>query len=588
MHLDGLCLSYYCRELTEKLAGGRITKIIQLNQTAIGFSIRTRTEETCLIINASPDRPSLHLGEVPGIRQEQAPAFCMLLRKHLENGRVAAISQASFDRVVTLDIDSLGADRRIATKHLTFEWTGRNANLIFWEDGVVLDAVRYVSRAQNRVRQIYPQQPYRFPPAGESLFASPPDASGEELAEALKHAPSDGRTLEKRLLAATTGLGPLTVRQILFRAGLPRTLPADKLDHADWTSLAEAWDGFFQELREHGPAPHRLVDARNKTLAILPFASEAAALEPGQTQHPHVTLIAALAAYYYEQPTQTPLTDALREKLEQEKNRLQRRLEKIAAEKNAAESSELTRQLADSLMAQAHVAIPADGQLLLTNLYDGQAYPLTLEPRRPAADNAQLLYKRYHKQKRAVEELALQISQGEETLVYLDNLLFSLETVANRAELEEIRQEMQDSGLLPREKKKASLAQSQPLILTLPDGGVIAIGKNNRQNDWLTGKWARADDWWFHTQKIPGSHVILRSTGGVPTDALVELAANLAAYFSKGRGSSQVPVDFTKRRHVKKPSGAKPGFVIYQQQRTRYVTPDEEKLAAIISAYKKQ
>ncbi len=586
MHLDGLCLSYYCRELTYRLVGGRITKIIQLNPMAVGLMIRTRSDESCLFINASPDRPSLHLGELPGIRQEQAPAFCMLLRKHLENGRIAAIRQLSLDRVVTLDIDCLGPDLRIVTKHLTFEWTGRNANLVFWADGVVLDAVRYISRAQNRVRQIYPQQPYHFPPVGDSLFPSPQETAGAQIVSALMKS-LDNRTLEKRLLAATTGLGPLTIQQILFRAGLPKDLAVNLLDEADWASLASAWDAFFSELSEQGPCPHRLVDARNKTLAVLPFASDDATLAVGQRLVRHDSLVSAVAAYYHEKPTQTPLTDSLREKLEQEKARLLRRLEKIAAEKATAESSELTRQLADSLMAQAHLPVPPNGQITLTNLYDGKDYPVSVDPLLSVMENAQLLYKRYHKQKRAAEELTQQIAQGEETLVYLENLLFSLETVASRAELEEIRQEMQDNGLLPREKKKASLAQSQPLMLTLPDGGLIAIGKNNRQNDWLTGKWARADDWWFHTQKIPGSHVILRPQTDPPSNAVIELAAKLAAYFSKGRGSSQVPVDYTKRRHVKKPNGAKPGFVIYQQQRTCYVTPEEDQVQKAIADYKK-
>ena len=586
MHLDGLCFSFYCQELTGRLVGSRITKIIQLNPVTIGLVIRSRTDDICLIINANPDRPSLHLGEMPGIRQEQAPAFCMLLRKHLENGRIAAITQLALDRVVTIDIDSLGPDLRIVTKRLTFEWTGRNCNLVFWEDGFVIDAVRYISRTQNRFRQIYPQQPYIFPPVGTSLFPLPHQADGETVVEALQAA-LDKRSIEKRLLSATTGLGPLTVQQILFRAGLPKTLPDTDLDEADWQSLRDAWNAFFTELRENGPAPSRLVDSRNKTLAVLPFCSDAATLPAGQRLVRHDSLVAALHAYYYEQPTQTPLTDALLEKLEQEKARLTRRLAKITAEKAAAESSELTRQLADSLMAQCRLDLPPSGQVTLINLYDEQPYQLALDPLLSVTANAQLLYKRYHKQKRAVEELTQQILQGEEMLSYLENLLFSLETVVNRSELEEIRQEMQDGGLLPREKKKASLAQSQPLMLALPDGDVIAIGKNNRQNDWLTGKWARADDWWFHTQKMPGSHVILRTQSGSPPDALLELAASLAAYFSKGRRSSQVPVDYTKRRYVKKPSGAKPGFVIYQQQRTLYVTPQEDQIQQLIADYKK-
>ncbi len=586
MHLDGLCLFFYCRELKERLIGAHIGKIIQLNPATIGLPVKSRTIDACLIINASPDRPTLHLGDLPGIRQEQAPAFCMLLRKHLENGRIADIKQNALDRVITIEIDSLGADLRIITKNLTFEWTGRNCNLIFWENDTVLDAVRYVGHNQNRVRQIYPQLPYIFPPIGESLFPEPAQISGERIVSELQNA-LDGRAIERRLLSITTGLGPLTVQQILFCAGLPKTLPDIELDKTDWQSLSEAWDAFFTDLKTNGAAPVRLVNNRNKTLAILPFHVDKSILPTGQQQIEHESLLSALYSYYHEQPTQTPLTDSLREKLEHEKQRLTNRLEKIAIEKETAESSELTRQLADSLLSQSHLDIPPTGEVTISNIYDEKTYPLTLDPLLSVMDNAQALYKRYRKQKRAVEELAQQLTQGADTLSYLENLLYSLETVVSRAELEEIRQEMQENNLLPHEKKKASMTPSKPLMIALPDGDLIAIGRNNHQNDWLTTKWARADDWWLHTQKIPGSHVILRTQSDAPSDERLLLAASLAAYFSKSRYSSQVPVDYAKRRYVKKPSGAKPGFVIYQQQRTLYVTPNEEKTLKLMEQYKK-
>lgn len=587
MHLDGFCLSFYCQELNERLAGARIGKIIQINPQTIGLPVKSRTTDACLIINANPDRPSLHLGELPGIRQEQAPAFCMLLRKHLENGRIAAIRQHSSDRVLTIEIDSLGTDLRIATKNLTFEWTGRNCNLIFWQDGVVLDAVRYIGFKQNRVRQIYPQLPYVFPPIGDSLFPEPQQTDGGLVAAELQQAVQDERPLAKQLLSITTGLGPLTVRQLLFEAGLPEDLSCKQMEPLDWQSFAEAWNNLFLRLKENGSSPVRLIDARGKTLAILPFTSDASLLKSGQQQIPYESLTAALYAYYREQPTQTPLTDSLRERLEQEKTRLIRRLGKIAAEKEAAENSELTRQLADSLMSQPGLAIAQTGETMIANIYDEKSYPLALDSLLSVMDNAQALYKRYRKQRRAAEELAQQLTQGEEMLSYLENLLYALDTIINRAELEEIKQEMQENNLLPKEKKKASVAHSEPLMLQLPDGDLIAVGRNNRQNDWLTLKWARAGDWWFHTQKIPGSHVILRSQEEAPTDEKLLLAASLAAYFSKGRCSSQVPVDYTRRKHVKKPSGAKPGFVIYQQQRTLYVTPEEGKTTQLITQYKK-
>ena len=587
MHLDGFCLSFYCHELNERLLGARIGKIIQINPQTIGLPVKSRTTDACLIINANPDRPSLHLGELPGIRQEQAPAFCMLLRKHLENGRIAAIRQHAADRVLTIEIDSLGADLRIATKNLTFEWTGRNCNLIFWQDGVVLDAVRYIGYKQNRVRQIYPQLPYVFPPAGESLFLEPQHTTGSLITAALQEAAQDDRPIAKQLLSITTGLGPLTVRQLLFEAGLPENQSGAKMEQPDWQSLAEAWDSLLERLRQNGTTPTRLIDARGKSLAILPFLMDASLLKNGQQQISYESLTAALYAYYREQPTQTPLTDTLREKLEQEKIRLARRLVKITAEKEAAENSELTRQLADSLMSQPGLTIAPIGETMIANIYDEKAYPFPLDPLLSVMDNAQALYKRYRKQRRAAEELTQQLAQGEELLSYLDNLLYALDTIVNRAELEEIKQEMQENNLLPKEKKKASVAHSEPLMLHLPDGDLIAVGRNNRQNDWLTLKWARSGDWWFHTQKIPGSHVILRTQEEKPTDVKLLLAASLAAYFSKGRSSSQVPVDYTRRKYVKKPGGAKPGFVIYQQQRTLYITPEEEKVTKFITQHKK-
>lgn len=581
MSLDGFSMHRLARELDAALTGSRVDKITQPNRTTVQFSVRQPGQNLCFCLSVRPQNPAICLLDAPLENPAEPPAFCMLLRKHLETGRIAAVRQHGLDRVLFLDVDALAAGGRIVTKTVAVELMGKYSNIILTEDGKIIDALRRVGAADSRVRLILPGSDYLPPDFGDKLNAL--ETTPEEFSACLRQ--KTGLKLVKALSDACLGFGPITGKEIAFCAGLsPDTLIED-LDAADFSSLADAFAETVAALRDDTVPAVLLRDEKGKLTAMAAFPLHAFT-DVEEERFPDMSklLLRADALIGSYAP---PDKERFQKLVKNELRRAQNKLEKLHAEADEAKNADEFRQKADILSTYQHqLADHRDDEVSLPDIYDesGQAVVITLDRRQTVRQNIQDYYKKYGKLRRAEKLLAEQIAACEENIRYLTSIELSLASCTELSEIADVRAELIASGLLrENQKKKPGEKTSRPFRFCAADGTEILVGKNNSQNDRLTFHIASRDDLWLHTKDIPGSHVILRTDGAEPSEETLLLAASLAAHFSQASGSSNVPVDCTPCRFVKKPSGAKPGFVIFTHQKTLSVTPDEEQLKKILA-----
>ena len=575
MNLEGITLKLVTDNLNRELLGSKIYRVYMPNPHAVLLLVRRSRDTSAILADLNGGSPALYIPAKLPENPETPPSFCMLLRKHLEEGRITRIYQSDLDRIITLEIDMLGQSSKIITKKLICELTGKNSNLILTQDGVIIDSLKHVGAAQSSYRTILPGKEYVAPPpqAGLNLLTADP----AEIVSTANSPPS--ATFAKAFVSATTGVGKATATELLAAADiLPQTV---RLEPAEEHALTQCITELQQRLNGEAPQPvYALVGRTNqvKTILALPPLvnnSELSVREFGDINSA-INFAMSLA------PIQLPQHEQLQKLVTAEAAKLSRKLNALQEDLLHAEDAEGQRMLADTIMANLYHLHKGQSSAELVNIYDGNTVTIKLNPILSPSDNAQAYYKKYNKYKRAQSELRQQIEATESMITYLASLDASLLTATTKNEIEEIRQEMVTAGLIREigKKKKTSLQKSQPLHLKLREGVDLYIGKNNKQNDYVTFTVGGPRDLWLHTKDIPGSHVIMKSTS--PTAEDIAVAVELAAYFSKARSGSNVPVDCVERRYVKKPAGAKPGFVIFTNQRTYYATPNEERLAPFL------
>lgn len=575
MNLEGITLKLVTDNLNRELLGSKIYRVYMPNPHAVLLLVRRSRDTSALLADLNGGSPALYIPAKLPENPETPPSFCMLLRKHLEEGRITRIYQSDLDRIITLEIDMLGQSSKIITKKLICELTGKNSNLILTQDGVIIDSLKHISAAQSSYRTILPGKEYVAPPpqAGLNLLTADP----AEIVSTANSLPS--ATFAKAFVSATTGVGRATATELLAAANiLPQTV---RLEPAEEHALTQCITELQHRLNGEALQPvYALVGRTNqvKTILALPplvNKSELSVREFGDINSA-INFAMSLA------PIQLPQHEQLQKLVTAEAAKLSRKLNALQEDLLHAEDAEGQRMLADTIMANLYQLHKGQTSAELINIYDGNTVTIKLNPILSPSDNAQAYYKKYNKYKRAQSELRQQIEATESMLTYLASLDTSLLTATTKNEIEEIRQEMVTAGLIREigKKKKTSLQKSQPLHFKLREGVDLYIGKNNKQNDYVTFTVGGPRDLWLHTKDIPGSHVIMKATS--PTAEDIALAVELAAYFSKARRGSNVPVDCVERRYVKKPAGAKPGFVIFTNQRTYYATPNEERLAPFL------
>lgn len=577
MNLEGITINILTGELQQRLTGGKIYKVFMPNKNCLLLLIKTENTVISLAADFSGGSPYLYMPQKTPERPDTPPAFCMLLRKHLEEGRITKIEQNGLDRIITMEISSIGSARQIISKQLIFELTGKNANIIFVSEGVILDSLKHIGKTLNSYRQILPGLPYIAPPPqdGLNILTSSPDA----VCEAAQQLPLPP---QKALIASTTGIGQYTAAQILNFAGITAETGINSGNAAALINAIVNLQKSVHTVKENLAPVYAVITRTNTVKTILPF--KPLQLAEGETIKEFAGLNIAVDFAQSLTPVLLPEQEILNKTVAAETEKLQKKAILLEKELAAAEDAEKQRIIADTLMANLYRIQKGSNECTLENIYDGTMLAVKLEPDLTANENAQKYYKRYNKLKRAQTEIKQQLKLTQEAVEYLGSIDIALKLVQTRAEVAEIKAELAAAGFISvkNTKNKMPQAKSAPLIIKLTDDTTLYIGKNNKQNDYVTFSIGSGNDLWFHTKNIPGSHVILKTSLPYPDDKDVQTAAMFSGYFSKARGGSKIPVDCTLRKYVKKPGGAKPGFVIYTNQTTYYVTPNEEKIAHLL------
>ena len=567
MPLDALCLTAVAGEVRAAVQGGKIDKIYQPTRDEVVLYIRGPAGNVRLLLSANPGHPRAHLTERNRENPEQPPMFCMLLRKHLQGARILELNQPPLERILDFRLETLDELGDRVERRLVLEAMGRSANLLLLDgEGRIVDCTRRVDGDLARgQRQLLPGLFYRQPPAVDKL--NPFTLSPEELRLVLAN--PLGKAWDKLLLDSFTGLSPLVARELAFRAG------------GDSEKLAAELEKLGKAVEENHFTAYLLVrEGKPVDFTFLPVLQYG----PETESIPQESFSALLDDFFSDRESAERVRQRgqdLVKSVTSARDRTARKLGNQARELEATKNRERLRELGDILTSNLHLMEKGMSTFRTMDFYDpeGGEVDIPLDPLLTPQQNAAKYYKEYNKAKTAEEMLTIQIEKGEKELEYLNSVLENIALAEGEKDLQEIRQELTETGYLRRPKtaaKRAKKVSGKPMEFRSSSGLRISVGKNNSQNDLLTTKLAYKSDIWLHTQKIHGSHVILWLEGGEADAQSLTEAAQLAAYFSQARDGSKVPVDYTPVKYVKKPAGARPGMVVYTTYQTAVVEPDAE------------
>lgn len=576
MPLDAVCLNAVIQELKPSVVGAKVDKIYQPTRDEIVLSMRGREGNAKLLLTANPAHPRIQLTQTFRDNPATPPMFCMLLRKHLSGGRILSITQPPMERVVDIELETLDELGDRASRHLILEAMGRRANLILsGPDGRIIDCLRRVDVEMNQERQVLPGMFYHLPPVQQKTNLL--TMSQDDLLNLIKQAPEEHKIADF-LLEHFAGLSPLVCREFAFAL----TNDTDgRLFQTEASALMERIL-FWKEMIQAGEfTPYVLLqDGRPKDFTYCPIRqygdSMAIQKEPS---------FSVLLDYFYAEREKNERIHQrganLIKSVTNLRNRAARKLENQKKELAQAEDREILRIRGELITANLYAMKKGMKELVCANYYDpdGGTVHIPLDSLLTPQQNAAAYFKRYAKAKTAEKVLTEQISKGKLDLDYLESVLTCIRCSEEERDLIEIRQELEDNGYLRPQKtvkKGMKRVKSKPMEFCSSTGMRISVGRNNVQNDQLTTKMAFKSDIWLHTQGIHGAHVILWTEGKEPDVTSLKEAAMLAAWFSQGKEGQNIPVDYTPVRYVKKPSGAKPGMVIYTTYSTAYVTSDGE------------
>lgn len=576
MSMDGLSLYSAMNELNKRLAGGKIDKIQQTDKEELLLMVRSLGQTYRLLINASAADNRVQLTELKKQAPSEAPMFCMLLRKRIAGGKIVRFEQERLDRVLKISIETYNDLGDLSVFALYCELMGKHSNIILVnEKGVIVDAIKHVGLGMSSVRFVMPGLEYSAPPAQDKQ--DPSKASADDFSMAMCMV---GMSIAKALSNAFFGLSPAVAAQLVAR--YTDKTECTQLSEAEREELAERLAAFYADMAQGKEKASAVLNALGETEAVYPFAISGSGIKL------YDSIGEALDGLYINSDRREWAKRhgaSARKVLQNNIERCEKKLALYADALNSGEQMEKCRLYGELLTANLHSLKSGTDTAAVDNYYADpvERIAIPLDRQLTPGENAQRYYKKYQKLKAARDMAIVQREQTLSELNYLEGQLDNLTKCTAENELSELIEELKDQGYIKRDKggkKKMKLAASKPMHFVSSTGADIYVGKNNRQNDELTLHFASPNDIWMHTKNIPGSHVIVKGASEQDTATMTE-AALLAAYYSRARGSENVAVDYTPRKYVKKPAGAKPGMVIYTTNKTAYVTPSEEAVAGL-------
>ena len=570
MSFDGSTIHELAYELNNELKDGKINKIAQPESEELQLTIKANGKNHRLLISSNASLPLIYLTDNRKESPLSAPNYCMVLRKYIGNGTIKSVTQVDFERVIKIEIEHLDDLRDLCVKYLYVEIMGKHSNIIFTDsDNVIIDAIKHISHATSSVREVLPGREY-FIPAQEDKI-SPLDVSKYEFIEAIDKPVSVG----KAIYTSFTGISPFIAVNICDEAGIDADMATESLADEDMERLGNTFTIYMDKMREHNYEPNIIL------LNDEPKDYASVVLKGYDTIKKYDNMSELLQDYYSERNRITNI---------KQRSYDIRKIVQIHIERGAKKLDIQKKQLDDTAKADKFQLY---GELLMTygqnlgvgekeitvnNYYTNEDVKIRLDPTLNGIDNAKKYFNKYNKLKRTKDALIPQIEQTKEALEHLKTIEASIMLCENEADLKGVKDELIEYGYIKKNynKKKRSV-KAKPLHFVTEDDYHIYVGKNNLQNDELTFKFASGNDWWFHAKKIHGSHVIVKAKDNEELpDHIFEIAANVAAYYSAGRDSSKVEIDYIQKKHVKKPNAAVPGYVIYYTNYSMVATPSLE------------
>lgn len=580
MAFDGLVVHAISDELSSKLVGGKIDKVYQPENDEIVLHIRNNKENFKLVLSASASNPRVYLST--NYKKENpinAPMFCMLLRKYIQSGNIVSVSQVGFERIIKITVESLDELKAKTTKDIIIEIMGRHSNIILThEEDKIVDSIKRIPPSVSRVRQLLPGMTYVLPPAQDKL--NPLDKiSRDKFKETISD--FDG-SISKCIYSKFLGISPIISKEICFRSNIDISKLASSVEGIDFDNLYKEFTNVILNIKGSNYNPCLAIDSSIDKL--IDFSSIDLTLFDNLKVIHDESISSIIESFYANKDAKERINQRasdFKKSISIKLDRLYNKLKKQKIELKESDNANIYKIKGELITAYIYMIEKGMDFVEVQNFYeeDCPLIKIDLNKNLTPSENAQKYFKRYNKLKHAKKEITAQVELSLEEINYLENIILSIDNCDNLAELDDIKEELQKLGYMRgkvKSKKDKNNLTTKPNEFLSSDGFTILVGKNNKQNDFLTLKIANNDDLWMHTKNIPGSHVIIKTEGKEIPESTIFEGAMLAAFFSKSKMSSQVPVDYTLKKNVKKPNGSKPGMVIYETNSTIYVTPSEE------------
>ena len=589
MALDGLVIHSIVDELHKKLLGGKIDKVYQPENDEVVLHIRNNKENFKLVLSCSASNPRVYLAS--DYKKENpinAPMFCMLFRKYIQGGNIVNVSQVDFERIIKISVESFDELKEKTTKDIIIEIMGRHSNIILTHssNNKIIDSAKRIPTSVSRVRQILPGQTYVLPPKQDKLNPIN-EISLNTFVDTLSS--FDG-PIFKAIYSKFLGISSVIAKEICFRANIDENLLVSEISSDDISKIYREFHNLFKYIKDNIYNPCMVIDTSIDK--VLDFSCINLSLFSNLSIINDDSISKILENYYATKDIKDRIhqrSSDLRKSISIKLDRLYNKLNKQEKELIESENADIYKIKGELITSYIYMIEKGMESVEVANFYDPEYknIKISLNTNFTPSENAQKYFKKYNKLKTAKKEITSQIEITKEEIDYLENIMLSIENCENLAELMDIREELGKVGYLrsKNNSKKETKLTTKPHEFVSSNGFKILVGKNNKQNDHLTLKVASNEDIWMHTKNIPGSHVIIKTEGKEVPDETIFEGAMLAAFFSKSKMSSQVPVDYTKKKNVKKPNGAKPGMVIYDTNNTIYVTPTEELVAKLKSKF---
>ena len=561
MALDGIVIAGVVHQLNQTILNTKIAKIAQPEPDELLLTCKGPGANYRLALSASASLPFVYLTDQNKPSPMVAPTFCMVLRKHIANGKIVSITQPHMERIIRMDIEHLDEMGDFCKKSLIIELMGKHSNIIFCkEDGTIIDSIKHISSLTSSLREVLPGRMYEIP-ATQNQKHNPLTTSTSEFTDIISHC-SD--TLGKAVYGSFTGISPLMANEILYRAGADADMPVASYDKDQLYHIATQFHHFMDEVKEGHFSPAIIWNGKEP----IEFSAFPLTQYQDYTIAAYTSISEVLELYYAKKNAYTRIRQKsadLRRIVTTALERNQKKLQLQLKQLSDTEKREKYRIYGELLQTYGYGVKEGSKFLVCENYYDdNREIKIPLDETKSPLENAQKYFEKYNKLKRTYEALCALTEETQNEILHLESIQNALDIATSPDDLIDIKQELVDFGFIKKGRgQKKNTGKSKPLHYRSSDGFDIYVGKNNYQNDELTFKFATGNDWWFHAKNMPGSHVIVKSENRELPDRVFEEAASLAAYYSKGRGAEKVEIDYLQKKNVKKPNKSAPGFVVY-------------------------